>query len=72
VGECTPQLENLWVYSFIMKNTWKKQMYVSCSSVRMTEFWKCFFVTAKRSGKLQNEALEHFLDNVTKVMCEER
>jgi hypothetical protein len=47
-------------------------MYVSCSSVRMKEFWKCSFVTVKRSGKLQNEALEHFLDNVIKVMCEER
>jgi hypothetical protein len=30
-----------------------------------------FFVTVTKPGELQNDAYEHFLDNVIKAICEE-
>jgi hypothetical protein len=43
-----------------------------CLSVGRIEFWKCLFVTATKTGKLQSKEFICFLDTVINIISEVR
>jgi hypothetical protein len=46
--------------------------FIDTQNLTFRNRWKCFFVTATKSGKLQDEAYTCFLDSVIKAIHEER